>query len=50
MTADYQTEDQKTELEYVYNKNGLVTYRYSKTTNLNTVNATVKKETFTYSE
>ena len=50
MTADYQTEDQKTELEYVYNKNGLVTYRYSKTTFLDTVNATVKKETFTYSE
>ncbi len=50
MTADYQSEEQKTELEYIYNKNGLVTYRYSKNTNLSTVNATVKKETFTYSE
>lgn len=50
MTADYQNEEQKTELEYIYNKNGLVTYRYSKNTNLSTVNATVKKETFTYSE
>lgn len=50
MTADYQDEEQKTELEFVYNKNGLATYKYSKTTNLSTVNATVKKETFTYSE
>lgn len=50
MTGDYQTEDQKTELEYLYNKEGLATYRYSKTTFLDTVNATVKKETFTYFE
>ena len=43
MTASYQNDDSKTELEYLYNKNGLASYKYSKTTNLNTVNATTKK-------
>ena len=48
--ADYQTKEQKTELEFVYNKEGLSTYRYTKTTNLEKVHASTKKENFTYSE
>ena len=50
ITADYQTTDKKTELEFIYNKEGLSTYRYTKTTNLETVHASTKKENFTYSE
>lgn len=49
ITANYQTDDQKTELKFLYNSDGLATSRYSKTTFLDSVKSTEKTETFTYS-
>ena len=50
ITAEYKTDDQQIKLEYEYGADGLVTYRYNKTTDLNSVKTTEKKINYTYSE
>ena len=50
ITAEYKTDDEQIKLEYKYGADGLVTYRYNKTTDLKSVKTTEKKINYTYSE
>ena len=50
ITAEYKTDDEQIKLEYKYGADGLVTYRYNKTTDLKTIKTTEKKINYTYSE
>ena len=49
ITAEYKTDSEQIKLEYKYRNDGLVTYRYNKNTDLQSVKATVKTITYTYS-
>ena len=50
ITAEYKTDDEQIKLEYKYGADGLVTYRYNKNTDLESVKTTEKKINYTYSE
>lgn len=50
ITAEYKTDEEQIKLEYKYGADGLVTYRYNKTTDLKSVTTTEKKINYTYSE
>jgi hypothetical protein len=50
ITAEYKTDDEQIKLEYKYGADGLVTYRYTKNTDLSSVKTTEKKINYTYSE
>ena len=49
ITAEYKTDSEQIKLEYKYRNDGLVTYRYTKNTDLQSVKATEKTITYTYS-
>lgn len=49
ITAEYKTDNEQIKLEYKYRNDGLVTYRYTKNTDLQSVKATEKTITYTYS-
>ena len=49
ITAEYKTDNEQIKLEYKYRNDGLVTYRYNKNTDLQSVKTTEKKITYTYS-